>query len=362
MSRASPRDRARPQPAWQLRRPARRLVPAALQRCGARRGSCRGWSATPSARCSASRSSRCCPRRCRSAPDAGLRHAARRHSRVFRPREAGPAAALPHGRLPGARRRRRRSSSSATRFTTSSTAPLICTATLTSVPLGINTAIAVAAHEIPQEVGDVAILLAAGYSRAGALMLNVVSGASGIAGALLAFRRRRSRARHPAVRARVLVGQPALHRDVRSDSRSASRRGRRERDPSGAAHRRRHRDGRRIRTTVGLNDADQANLATVETMWRREVEAAHTYRLLADRETNPKRRDILLRLADQEDKHAARWSERIAGTTGQAPDPRADRARASRGFSASAIRTSSCIVSSRKRTRPKPTTTCCWRG
>ena len=64
---------------------------------------------------------------------------------------------------------------------------IICTAVLTSVPLGINTAIAVAAHEIPQEVGDVAILLAAGYSRAGALLLNVVSGASGIAGALLAF-------------------------------------------------------------------------------------------------------------------------------------------------------------------------------
>ena len=49
------------------------------------------------------------------------------------------------------------------------------------MPLGINTAIAVAAHEIPQEVGDVAILLAAGYSRRRALMLNVVSGASGIA-------------------------------------------------------------------------------------------------------------------------------------------------------------------------------------
>ena len=42
---------------------------------------------------------------------------------------------------------------------------IICAAVLTSVPLGINTAIAVAAHEIPQEVGDVAILLAAGYSR-----------------------------------------------------------------------------------------------------------------------------------------------------------------------------------------------------
>ena len=64
---------------------------------------------------------------------------------------------------------------------------IICTAVLTSVPLGINTAIAVAAHEIPQEVGDVAILLAAGYSRGRALLLNIVSGASGIAGALLAY-------------------------------------------------------------------------------------------------------------------------------------------------------------------------------
>jgi zinc and cadmium transporter len=64
---------------------------------------------------------------------------------------------------------------------------IICTAVLTSVPLGVNTAIAVAAHEIPQEVGDVAVLLAAGYSRARALMLNVVTGASGIVGAILAF-------------------------------------------------------------------------------------------------------------------------------------------------------------------------------
>src|SRR5687768_8556001 len=63
----------------------------------------------------------------------------------------------------------------------------VCTALLTSVPLGVNTAIAVAAHEIPQEVGDVAILLAAGYSRRRALLLNVVSGAAGIAGALFAY-------------------------------------------------------------------------------------------------------------------------------------------------------------------------------
>ena len=67
---------------------------------------------------------------------------------------------------------------------------------------------------------------------------------------------------------------------------------------------------------------DQVNLATIERMWRREVEAAHTYKLLAERETDPKRRNILLRLAAQEDKHAARWSERILASTGRAPDPR----------------------------------------
>ena len=44
---------------------------------------------------------------------------------------------------------------------------------------------------------------------------------------------------------------------------------------------------------------DRVNLATVEKMWRREVEAATTYRHLANREKDPKRRDILVRLAEQ---------------------------------------------------------------
>jgi len=66
---------------------------------------------------------------------------------------------------------------------------------------------------------------------------------------------------------------------------------------------------------------DKANLATVQTMWRREVEAAATYRHLAARERDARRKDILIRLAEQEEKHAARWSERIAAVTGRAPDP-----------------------------------------
>src|ERR1041385_6264276 len=65
---------------------------------------------------------------------------------------------------------------------------------------------------------------------------------------------------------------------------------------------------------------DKVNLATVEKMWRREVEAATTYRHLANRESDQKRRDILLRLAGQEDRHAERWADRIAHATGKRPD------------------------------------------
>ena len=63
---------------------------------------------------------------------------------------------------------------------------MIGAAVLTSVPLGVSTAIAVATHEVPQEVGDFAVLLHAGYSRRRALLLNLLSGASALAGAALA--------------------------------------------------------------------------------------------------------------------------------------------------------------------------------
>jgi zinc and cadmium transporter len=54
---------------------------------------------------------------------------------------------------------------------------------LTSVPLGITTALAVATHEIPQQVGDVAILLRAGYSRGRAFLLNLLAAMGGVLGA-----------------------------------------------------------------------------------------------------------------------------------------------------------------------------------
>ena len=68
---------------------------------------------------------------------------------------------------------------------------------------------------------------------------------------------------------------------------------------------------------------DRANLATVEQMWRREIEAATTYRHLAGREPDAKRKEILLKLSDQEEHHAARWADRIAAATGRRPDRKA---------------------------------------
>jgi zinc and cadmium transporter len=56
---------------------------------------------------------------------------------------------------------------------------------VTSIPLGVTTALAVATHEIPQEVGDIAILLRAGFSRGRAFTLNLLSGIGGILGAVL---------------------------------------------------------------------------------------------------------------------------------------------------------------------------------
>ena len=60
---------------------------------------------------------------------------------------------------------------------------VIAAATLVSLPLGVTTALAIIAHEIPQEAGDFAILLAAGYSRARAVLLNLSSAVGGLLGA-----------------------------------------------------------------------------------------------------------------------------------------------------------------------------------
>lgn len=53
--------------------------------------------------------------------------------------------------------------------------------------LGVVTTLAVAAHEIPQEIGDFAVLLHEGLSRKKVILINIVSGLLSVVGALLAF-------------------------------------------------------------------------------------------------------------------------------------------------------------------------------
>lgn len=64
---------------------------------------------------------------------------------------------------------------------------LIAAAFLQSTELGVVTAIAIIAHEIPQEIGDFVVLLNSGYSRMAALALNLLSSLAMLVGALLAY-------------------------------------------------------------------------------------------------------------------------------------------------------------------------------
>jgi zinc and cadmium transporter len=64
---------------------------------------------------------------------------------------------------------------------------IIAAAFLADTTLGVVTAIAVIAHEIPQEAGDFIVLLNAGFSRAKALAFNALSGAAGIVGGVVGF-------------------------------------------------------------------------------------------------------------------------------------------------------------------------------
>lgn len=64
---------------------------------------------------------------------------------------------------------------------------IIAIAFITSIPLGITTALAVAAHEVPQEIADMGILLANGVSKRKALLLNFLSALTALIGAFFAL-------------------------------------------------------------------------------------------------------------------------------------------------------------------------------
>lgn len=64
---------------------------------------------------------------------------------------------------------------------------IIAGAFLADVRLGVVTAAAIVAHEVPQEVGDFLVLLHSGFSKSRALVLNALSSLAAVAGALLGY-------------------------------------------------------------------------------------------------------------------------------------------------------------------------------
>jgi zinc and cadmium transporter len=64
---------------------------------------------------------------------------------------------------------------------------LIAAAFLTDIHLGVVTSLAVAAHEIPQEVGDFAVLLHSGFSRRRAFLYNILTSLTTVIGGVLAW-------------------------------------------------------------------------------------------------------------------------------------------------------------------------------
>jgi len=64
---------------------------------------------------------------------------------------------------------------------------IIASAFLVDARLGVVTALAIIAHEIPQEVGDYIVLLNAGFTRAKALLFNALSGLAAVLGGVVGY-------------------------------------------------------------------------------------------------------------------------------------------------------------------------------
>lgn len=73
--------------------------------------------------------------------------------------------------------------------------------------------------------------------------------------------------------------------------------------------------------------ATSETMATLLNNWRAETTSAATYRQLALSEQDERRRAVLMKMAEAEERHAVRWAERIAALGGQLPrtDGNADR-------------------------------------
>ena len=64
---------------------------------------------------------------------------------------------------------------------------IIAAAFLADTQLGVVTALAIVAHEVPQEAGDYIVLLNAGFTRRKALLFNALSGLAAVAGGVIGY-------------------------------------------------------------------------------------------------------------------------------------------------------------------------------
>ena len=71
--------------------------------------------------------------------------------------------------------------------------------------------------------------------------------------------------------------------------------------------------------SIPQKDGRKETVEVVRRNWRAEVETAQTYRDLAEREPNEKRRGILLRMAEAEERHAQRWEQKLKDMGAEAP-------------------------------------------
>src|ERR1700693_4797929 len=60
-------------------------------------------------------------------------------------------------------------------------------------------------------------------------------------------------------------------------------------------------------------------IGVVRRNWQAEVETAQTYRDLAERERDEKRKGILLRMAEAEERHAQRWEKKLRDLGSEPP-------------------------------------------
>src|SRR5947199_9101103 len=63
----------------------------------------------------------------------------------------------------------------------------------------------------------------------------------------------------------------------------------------------------------------QETIAVVTRNWQAEVETAQTYRDLAERERDERRKGVLLRMAEAEERHAQRWEKKLRDLGAEPP-------------------------------------------